>query len=96
MENAQRLAFKNLFFRGVPNSPYKDPLLGINESHQYEEHRKYLNEFYKERMHTFINKSSESISREKQGTKAVVSLTINMRALKKDLQEKDLMPKFGL
>ena len=96
IENAKRLAFQNLFFRGVPNSPYKDPMLGINERDKYKEHDDYLKTFYKNRMYTFINRSSELVSDEKRTTQATVSLTINMRALKKDLQENDLMSKFGL
>lgn len=96
VKNAERQAFQNLFFRGIPNSPYKDPLLGIDEREQYHKNKDYLNEFYEDRMYTFINTSYETISKEKQGTKATVNLTINMRALRKDLQEKSLMPKFGI
>ncbi|MFZ0491027.1 MAG: hypothetical protein WBV11_13460 [Salegentibacter sp.] len=96
IENAKRLAFQNLFFRGVPNSPYRDPILGISETEKYREHEDYLKEFYDNRMYTFINRSSELISDKKRPIQATVSLTINMRALKKDLQENNMMPKFGL
>ena len=68
IENAKRLAFQNLFFRGVPNSPYRDPILGISETEKYREHEDYLKEFYDNRMYTFINRSSELISQKAGNT----------------------------
>ncbi|MEO1030856.1 MAG: hypothetical protein AAFX55_05600 [Bacteroidota bacterium] len=93
---AQKLAFQNLFFRGVPNSPYNKPLIGLNESESYKKHKGYLNDFYNGRMQTFITNSTDFIDKKGPGVTATVNLTINMRALKKDLQNNNLTQKFGI
>lgn len=94
---AKRLAFQNLFFRGISNSPFNKPLIGINEQLESKKHKDYLNTFYNKRMGTFITYSSESVSKIKGGGKlARVDMTINMLALKKDLEEHRIIKKFGL
>ena len=94
---AKRLAFQNLFFRGISNSPFKKPLIGINEQKESEKYRNYLNTFYNNRMGTFITYASESVSKVKGGDwVARVDMTINMLALKKDLEEDRIIKKFGL
>lgn len=93
---AQKLAFQNLFFRGVPESPFRKPLIGLNEQEAYERHRDYLDEFYDGRMQTFITDSKEFLNKEGRGTTATVNVTINMRALRQDLQNNNLMQKFGI
>ncbi|GAA3614883.1 hypothetical protein Q4Q39_02395 [Flavivirga amylovorans] len=94
--NAQKLAFQNLFFRGIPNSPYKKPLISLNEAEAYKKHKKYLNDFYNGRMQTFITNSTDFINKKGAGVTATVNLIINMRALRKDLQNNNLMQKFGI
>lgn len=96
INKAQKLAFQNLFFRGVPESPFNRPLISLNEEEAYEKHRSYLNDFYDGRMQTFITDSKEYLNKEGPGTTATVDLTINMRALRKDLQNNNLMQKFGI
>jgi len=95
--NAKKLAFQNLFFRGIANSPFNTPLIGINEQAEFKEHKGYLNSFYEERMGTFIIQSSESVSKLKGGKRlAKIEMTINMLALRKDLEENRIIKKFGL
>ncbi|WP_394747146.1 hypothetical protein [Spongiimicrobium salis] len=95
--NAEKLAFQNLFFRGIPRSPFQNPLLGINEQEQYRKNRDYLDTFYKQRMQTFITYSYETISKAKKGQKqALVNITINMKALRKDLEANNVIEKFGI
>ncbi len=95
--NATKLAFQNLFFRGISNSPFNKPLIGINEQEEFKKHKDYLNSFYAVRMGTFITRSSESTSKIKGGDRlAKVNMTINMQALQKDLEEHRVIKKFGL
>jgi len=95
--NAKKLAFQNLFFRGISNSPFHKPLLGINEQVEYRTHKAYLNTFYTKRMETFITSAYESVSKIKGGQKlARIDMTINMLALQKDLEEHQVIEKFGL
>lgn len=94
---AKKLAFQNLFFRGILNSPFNKPLLGINEQGKFKKHKDYLNSFYTKRMGTFITDTNESVSKIKGGQRmARVKMTINMLALRKDLEEHQVIKKFGL
>lgn len=55
--DAQTNAFDNLFFRGIPNSPYNTPLIGIDENTIRNKNIKYFNEFYgNKRVLNFINR----------------------------------------
>ncbi|PCJ91949.1 MAG: hypothetical protein COA50_15995 [Flavobacteriaceae bacterium] len=94
---AKKLAFQNLFFRGIPNSPFNKPLLSINEQVEFKKHKDYLNSFYSSRMGAFITNTSASVSKIKGGQRrARVNMTINMLALQKDLEEYQVTNKFGL
>lgn len=54
--NAQISAFDNLFFRGIPNSPYSNPLIGLNENDVKRNNRNYFAGFYGgKRLLNFIN-----------------------------------------
>lgn len=95
--NTKKLAFQNLFFRGIANSPFIDPLIGINEQQEYKEHKDYLSDFYQNRMESFILNSQETLEKIRGGQrKANITLTINVRALRKDLEDKQIIKKFGL
>ncbi|NAS14323.1 hypothetical protein [Poritiphilus flavus] len=95
--NAKKLAFQNLFFRGISGSPFNDPLIGINERQGYKANETYFKEFYSGRMESFILSSSENLEKVKGGQKlAKVTLQINLRALRKDLEDKSVIKKFGL
>ena len=95
--NAKKLAFQNLFFRGIPNSPFNKPMIGINEKEKFKANKAYLDTFFNQRMGTFITNSNESVSKVKGGRKmAKITLTINMLALEKDLEEHNVIKKFGL
>ncbi|MEA1785137.1 hypothetical protein U1E44_03465 [Arenibacter sp. GZD96] len=95
--NAKKLSFQNIFFRGVASSPFNDPLIGIDEQAAYKTHKEYLTDFYENRMESFIIRSNESVEKVKGGSRqANVTLTINLRALRKDLEDKKVIRKFGL
>ena len=95
--NAKRLTFQNLFFRGVAGSPFNDPLIGINEQEEYKKHKDYLSDFYQNRMESFILNSREKVEKVKGGQrKANITLTVNLRALRQDLEDKQVIKKFGL
>ena len=95
---AERLAFENLFFRGISSSNYNKPLVGIDENEQLQKHSSYFNEFFNRRMQTFILSSFQSTP--KQKSKGEIHLTmdlkINTKSLKKDLEENGIIRKFGL
>lgn len=95
--NAKKQAFQNLFFRGLVSSPFSSPLIGTNEEKGYLDHRAYLDDFYTNRMESFITSSSEEIQRIKGGKRqANVRMNINIKALRKDLEDRGVIQKFGL
>ncbi len=96
--NAEKLAFENLFFRGIPNSNFRMPLVSIDESGETNKHKQYFTDFYQKRMRTFIASSYQSTPFQKyKGTYvSTVDLKINVDLLKKDLENKGIIRKFGL
>lgn len=95
---AERLAFENLFFRGISLSPYSKPLVGIDEKEHLQKHAGYFNDFFGGRMQTFILSSSQSTPKQKSKgtTRLTMDLKINTKSLKKDLEEHGVIRKFGL
>lgn len=54
--NAQISAFDNIFFRGIPNSPYNNPLIGMDENGIKSKYRNYFQGLYgRQRLLNFIN-----------------------------------------
>ena len=95
--NAKKLAFQNLFFRGISGSPFNDPLIGIDEREAFNTHKVYLNDFYSNRMESFIISATENVEKIKGGERlAKVNLKVILRALRTDLEEKEIIKKFGL
>ncbi|WP_196890068.1 hypothetical protein [Aureivirga sp. CE67] len=95
--NSEIKAFKILFFRGIPNSSIDVPLVGSNEDEMMEKHKKYFDSFFRSRYKSFIMSTYESApSEKKNGVYSVVNdLNINIKSLKKDLEDHNIIRKFG-
>ena len=97
-ENAIKNAFEILFFRGIPGSQYGKAMLGTDEKLK-QQHAAYFKTFYDgKRCKTFTTRLSKTshYEIEKNKVKAVMELSINLRALRDDLEQNKVMPKFGL
>lgn len=96
--NAEKLAFENLFFRGVPNSNFKKPLLGLDREDIESKNQEFFNRFYRQQMKTFIASSFQStpFQKSKKTTITTVDIKINVAILKKFLEQKKMIRKFGL
>ena len=97
--NAEQKVFDVLFFRGLPESKQKLPLIGSNESEEKEKHKNYFDKFYDSKRHKTFVMSSIPVSnatkikgRQKQ---IAVDVKVNLSALRYDLETFGVIRKFG-
>ena len=97
LTDSEKKAFEILFFRGIPNSSVENPLIGTNESELMAKHSQYFDSFFKGKYKSFIMSIYEaSPPQKKKGITSVVNdIKINILSLKKDLEEKGIIRKFG-
>lgn len=98
-EQAQRAVLSALLFRGYPGSQQETPLAGIAEAEVQGSNKAYFDEFWgKERYKTFITSTipvSDLIRYEKGTKQLTVEVTVNLRALRSDLEHHGVIRKFG-
>lgn len=96
-EEAEKKALHTLFFRGVPNSEQRTALIGTDESKILEENKGYFNKFFSEKRYkTFIVSSMISSELNKEGNGTInFDIKVNLTSLKKDLEEFNVIRKFG-
>ncbi|MDR1882081.1 MAG: hypothetical protein LBR26_04785 [Prevotella sp.] len=91
---AEQNAFNTLFFRGFPESQQKTPLVGYDEAGAKQQHATYFDDLYGNRRYrTFVTQSHTAGSYDK--TLQSVEITINLRALRADLERAGVIRKFG-
>lgn len=97
--DAEKNAFNVIFFRGIPESEQKIALIGTNETEEKEKHKEYFDKFYKEKRYkTFVMSSvpTSDLIKHKGGKKSIsVDVKINLVALRKDLEQFNIIRKFG-
>lgn len=97
--DAEINSFNVLLFRGLPESEQKIALIGTNEFNEKEKHKDYFNKFYTDKRYkTFMMSSipTSSLTRHKGGKKSIaVDVKINLLSLRRDLEENNIIRKFG-
>jgi len=97
--NAEQKVFDVLFFRGLPNSKQKLPIIGSNENEEKGKNKKYFEDFYNGyRYKTFIMSSIPvgNVVNVKGGQKMLtVDVKVNLSALRRDLETFNVIRKFG-
>ncbi|MBM3886861.1 hypothetical protein FJ364_02920 [Candidatus Dependentiae bacterium] len=97
--NAEQKVFDVLFFRGLPESQQKMPMVGSDQSTEMSKNKKYFDKFYDEQRHkTFVISSipSSGLSKVKGGKSITVDVIVNLSALRSDLETFGVIRKFGL
>ena len=96
--NAGRYAVEQLLFRGIPNSNQRNPFIGTDEATAKNQYRTYLSDlFNNERYLSFLTLTTPIDSGKERGTYWMVAdITINLRALRMDLEQAGVIRKFGL
>lgn len=97
--DAELNAIDVLFFRGLPSSKQNTPLISIDEASAKAKHADYFREFYNNsRYKTFIISSYPVTKLEKKDNKTrsmAVDITLNLKALRLDLENHGVIRKFG-
>jgi len=97
--DAEINSFNVILFRGLPESEQKIALIGTNESNEKERHKDYFNKFFTDKRYkTFMMSSipTSTLTRHKGGKKSIaVDVKINLLSLRKDLEENNIIRKFG-
>lgn len=97
--NAEQKIFDVLFFRGLPESQQKMPMVGSDESAEKSKNKKYFDKFYEGQRHKTFVMSSIPISGliKYKGSKSItVDVKVNLSALRSDLETFGVIRKFGL
>jgi len=100
MIDGERQAFKDLFFRGYPDSQQKIPMIGVNEIALMQQHKAYFDQFFgmtelgPNRYRSFII-SSHPDKRGFSHKQLKMKVKINLRALRADLEQNGIIRKFG-
>jgi hypothetical protein len=98
VQHAEESAFKALLFRGIPGSPQANAMAGA-PARAAGRHEAYFDELFAGgRYATFMTESYLEGEPEQGGglRRAVVTLTINENALRRDLEEHGVIRRFGL
>ena len=99
INDAEKNAFEVLFFRGLPESQQKVPLIGANENEAKQKHPIYFDKFFSGlRYKTFLMGSipAPNTSSIKGNFKSIaVEVKINISALRIDLEQYNIIRKFG-
>jgi hypothetical protein len=99
ISEAEKNAINVLFFRGLPESEQKVALIGTNESEEMEKHKHYFEKFYtQKRYKTFIMSSVpvSDFARQNGGEKSLaLDVKVNLVALRTDLEQNNIIRKFG-
>ena len=99
INDAERNAFNVILFRGIPESEQKTALVGTNEAQELAKNKQYFDKFYSQmRYKTFVMSSIpvSSLSKQKgRGKSLAVDIKINLVALRKDLEQNNIIRQFG-
>lgn len=94
IQNAQEVAYETLLFTGCPGSVQERPLIP-NKEKSYQKHKRYLNSFFKKK--TYERFTAEVHTTEPYSGKVVsLIITINHQALRRELEQNNIISKFGI
>jgi hypothetical protein len=98
LNNAEQSVFYTILYRGMPGATEKNALIDIPESEAEKKFSNYLDAFFDNRYQTFVTTVVQNgdVMKEKHGKKSIsIDVTINYTALKKDLEDNQVIRKFG-
>ena len=98
ISGAEKLVFYSVFFQGIPGSSLKTGLIDIPEAEAEQKFKDYFDFFYKNRYFDFVTSVNQNgnVVKEKHHKKSIYfDVTINVNALRKDLEDNQVIRKFG-
>lgn len=95
MEQAESIFRYTLFFRGLPDSnTCKNALVGTDEQFAAK-HPEYFRQMFEEGRFSSFMPHSEFISYTKKNKVSVIEFTVNIKALRLDLEQQGVKRRFG-
>lgn len=96
-DEAEKKALYTIFFRGIPNSEQKTAMIGTNEAKILEDNKDYFNKFFTEKRYKSFIVSSMITSELLNNAEGTLNfdIKVNLTSLKKDLEEFNIIRKFG-
>ncbi|MBR5906923.1 MAG: hypothetical protein IKZ50_00835 [Bacteroidales bacterium] len=100
LDAAEKNALESILFRGIPGSQYNNPLISLREDQALQANPRYFKELFEKGRHkSFIISSvpvtNYSWTKYKKWT-ITADITVNIFALRKDLEQNGIIRKFGL
>ncbi len=92
-------ALKRVLFRGVEGTKFNRPLVGQDEDRLLKEHSDYFNTLFSKRASSFVNMFVPQVVGKKDDTGKkiwIADVTVNVKALREDLEKHGIIRKFGL
>lgn len=98
LADAGRYAVEQLLFRGVPNSNQRNPLIGTDEATARTQYKAYISDLFDKRRYlSFLTLSAPvDVGTERGKHWTVADITVNLRAVRTDLEQAGVIRKFGL
>ena len=95
IDHAKEQAFINLLFRGIPGSSHNRAMVG-NETSSRSQHKEYFDDFFNKKGYNrfVMNCSQGPFSKKDKSIKCNIS--INVKALRVDLEQNGVIRGFGL
>lgn len=97
--DAEKSAINVILFRGLPESVQKMALIGTSESEEMDKHKDYFEKFYNQKRYKTFIMSSIAVSdliKQNGGQKSIAAdVKVNLVALRKDLEQNNIIRKFG-
>ncbi|MGH1336905.1 MAG: hypothetical protein ACRBFS_12345 [Aureispira sp.] len=96
-QDASLKAVKKLLFIGLPNSPQQNAMVEGGESSFKKKNSRYFKEFMNSEYKKFVmtNVLDAKIAEKNSYYEAFYEVKINVNALRKSLEKKNVIPKFG-
>jgi hypothetical protein len=93
---AERNAFKVIIFKGLPGSDLTVPLVD-NESNSMSQNKVYYDRFFDSGYRSFIMNRNENYlpKKNRNGFQSEVTLKINLESLRRELEQNQIIRKFG-
>ena len=94
---AERNAIENLLFKGIPSSNQEKPMIN-NETEAVQKHSNYFHELIDQgRYHRFVMKSEVAESFKEDNSFFIKhKISVDLKALRTDLEQHNIVRKFGL
>ncbi len=97
--DAEKSAINVILFRGLPESVQKIALIGTSESEEMDKHKGYFEKFYNQKRYKTFIMSSIPVSdliKQNGGQKSIAAdVKVNLVSLRKDLEQNNIIRKFG-